>query len=235
MASIRLQKFLANAGIASRRKAEQLIESGRVSVNGAIVTELGTKVDPATDTVALDGQVVRAGEPVWIALHKPVGYVSTRDDPQRRPTIYDLLPPSLHGLFYVGRLDANSEGLMLLTNDGDTAHRLLHPRYQVSRVYEALVRGAVAPQTVERLQRGVELEDGMAKAESVKLLPRKGNLTHLQLVLREGRKREVRRMLSAVGHDVVRLKRTSYGPIRLGALKAGAFRRLTDAEVERLG
>ena len=232
MGTVRLQKFLANAGVASRRKAEQLIEAGRVQVNGITVTELGTKVDADADTVVVDGKVIRTAEPVWIALHKPAGYVSTRDDPQRRPTIYDLLPDSLHGLFYVGRLDANSEGLMLLTNDGDTAHRLLHPRYQVARVYEVIVRGAVSDQTVARLMRGVELDDGMAQAESVKVLPgTKAGATRMRLVLREGRKREVRRMLRAVGHEVARLKRTAYGSVRLGELGVGKWRRLTADEV----
>ncbi|MGQ0560434.1 MAG: pseudouridine synthase [Gemmatimonadota bacterium] len=235
MSRVRLQKFLANAGVASRRKAEELIEAGRVSVNGQVVTELGTKVDPATDAITVDGRNIESAQPVWVALHKPRGYVSTRDDPQGRPTIYDLLPESLHSLFYVGRLDVDSEGLMLLTNAGDQAHRLLHPSFGVSRVYEVLVKGDVARETVERLLRGVELEDGVARAESVERLPAsKVGASRLRLILREGRKREVRRMLSAVGRPVRRLRRTRYGPIELGNLPSGKWRLLSEAEQLRL-
>lgn len=235
MTQIRLQKFLANAGIASRRKAEELIAAGRVSVNGRVVTELGTKVDPAADAIVVDGKKVESAEPVWIALHKPRGYVSTRDDPQKRPTIYELLPKSLHSLFYVGRLDVDSEGLMLLTNVGDQAHRLLHPSFEVSRIYEVLVDGDVTAETIQRLSRGVELEDGMARAESVKLSShRKEGQSRLRLLLREGRKREVRRLMRAVGHEVRRLRRVSYGPIQLGDLPPGKWRRLTASELEDL-
>lgn len=235
MSQTRLQKFLANAGIASRRKAEQLITDGRVSVNGATVTELGTKIDPAVDTVTVDGRRVESSERVWIALHKPRGYVSTRNDPQQRPTIYDLLPSSLHGLFYVGRLDVDSEGLMLLTNVGDEAHRLLHPKFEVPRVYEVLVEGEVSPPTLQRLLEGVELEDGPARAETAKLLPhRKAGESRVRLMLREGRKREVRRLMGAVGHKVRRLRRVSYGPVELGDLEPGKWRRLSDEELEDL-
>lgn len=235
MAVMRLQKFLANAGVASRRKAEQLIQAGRVAVNGRVITELGTKVDTTTDTIVVDGKKVLAAETVWIALHKPSGYVSTRADPYGRPTIYELLPESLHGLFYVGRLDVESEGLMLLTNDGDGAHRLLHPSFQVSRVYDVLVTGTVGSDVPQRLLNGIELEDGIARAESVEILPaRKPGESALRLVLREGRKREVRRMLRAVGHNVRRLMRVSYGPIQLGRLAPGKWRRLSGAELRAL-
>ena len=232
---MRLQKFLASAGVASRRKAEELIQAGRVSVNGRIVTELGTKVDPASDAVTVDGRRVESAEPVWIVLHKPRRYMSTRDDPEGRPTIYDLLPDSLQSLFYVGRLDYDSEGLMLLTNAGDQAHRLLHPSFEVPRVYDAIVKGVLTRDTVDRLLNGVELDDGIARAESVRLLPsNKPDESRVRLALREGRKREVRRMLSAVGHDVRRLKRISYGPIKLGDLPPGKWRKLSDAELAAL-
>ena len=235
MAVLRLQKFLAHAGVAARRKAEELIQAGRVAVNGRVVTELGTKIDPATDTVAVDGKQVIATESVWIALHKPCGYVSTRADPHGRPTIYELLPESLDALFYVGRLDVESEGLMLLTNDGDGAHRLLHPSFQVARVYDVLVAGTVGSDVVQRLLSGVELEDGLARAESVAVLPaRRPGESSLRIVLREGRKREVRRMLRAVGHNVRRLMRVSYGPIQLGRLAPGKWRRLSMAELRAL-
>ncbi len=235
MSEVRLQKFLANAGVASRRKAEELIEAGRVSVNGTVVQELGTKVDPATDRVLVDGRRIESAGPVWIALHKPRGYVSTRDDPQGRPTIYDLLPQELHTLFYVGRLDVDSEGLILLTNVGDAAHRLLHPSFQVPRVYEVAVNGEVTAAAVQQLLQGVPLEDGTARAESVQLLAaRKAGETRLRVLLREGRKREVRRMMGALGHNVRRLKRVSYGPVQLGQLATGKWRPLTQEELRKL-
>lgn len=232
---IRLQKFLANAGIASRRKAEALISAGRVCVNGRIATEPGTKVDPSTDTVQVDGKPIENAAPKWIALNKPRGYVSTRDDPQGRRTIYDLLPRELHSLFYVGRLDYESEGLMLLTNAGDAAHKLLHPSFQVPRVYDVIVRGNVEDATLALLTRGVPLEDGIAKAASARRLPpRRAGESRIRLELREGKKREVRRMMRAAGHEVRRLKRISYGPIELGGLEAGKWRELTDAELALL-
>lgn len=227
---IRLQKFLANAGVASRRKAEELITAGRVVVNGQVVTELGSKVDPDSDQVAVDGRRIETAALTWVAMHKPRGYVCTRDDPQGRPTIYELLPKSLHTLFYVGRLDVESEGLLLLTNAGDAAHRLLHPSFQVPRVYDVLVSGAVSDATVRQLEAGVELEDGPARAESVKVMGE----SRVRLLLREGRKREVRRMFQAVGHKVRRLKRVSYGPVALGKLPAGQWRKLTEAETAKL-
>ena len=230
----RLQKFLANAGVSSRRKAEDLITGGRVKVNGRVVTELGTKIDDTKDVVVVNGKQIKSAETIWIVLHKPRGYVSTRKDPQGRPTVYELLPPALHGLFYVGRLDLDSEGLLLLTNDGDTANRLLHPRYEVERVYEVLVRGEIKPDKIELLLEGVELDDGVATAESVKVLGVARNEMRLRLSLREGKKREVRRMLWAVGHKVLRLKRISYGPIKLGRLPEGKWRKLTDAELRLL-
>ncbi|HET9440044.1 MAG TPA: pseudouridine synthase [Longimicrobiales bacterium] len=234
MTVMRLQKFLANAGVSSRRKAEELIARGRVKVNGRVVTELGTKVDGAKDVIAVDGKKIESAETIWIALHKPRGYLSTRSDPQGRPTVYDLLPPSLHGLFYVGRLDLDSEGLLLLTNDGDTANRMLHPRYEVERVYEVLARGEVKPDKIDMLLDGVELDDGVATAESVKVLGVTRNEMRMRLTLREGKKREVRRMLWAVGHKVLRLKRLSYGPIQLGRLPEGKWRKLTEAELRSL-
>lgn len=235
MPSVRLQKFLANAGVTSRRKAEDLITAGRVRVNGAVVRELGTKVDPASDQVLVDGRRVDTAEQVWIALHKPRGYVTTREDPHGRQTIYDLLPDSMRTLFYIGRLDIDSEGLILLTNDGDTAHRLLHPSFSVSRVYDVLVSGAVTPATVKTLLAGVELEDGLARADSIRVSPgRKEGESRVQLVLREGRKREVRRMMTAVGHKVQRLRRVSYGPVKLHGLDKGKWRKLTDTELSAL-
>ncbi|HEY8468577.1 MAG TPA: pseudouridine synthase [Longimicrobiales bacterium] len=232
---IRLQRLLSMAGLASRRQAEELIRAGRVRVNGERVTELGVRVDPAVDRVEVDGRLVEPARPVWIALHKPKGYVTTRRDPQGRPTIYDLLPPTFAGLFHVGRLDADSEGLLLLTNQGEVAHRLLHPRYGVDRVYEVEVAGRVTAATERRILEGIELEDGIARARALERVPgAPPGTTRLRVTMRDGRKRIVRRLLAAAGHPVRRLVRLSHGPVRLGRLRPGAWRRLTPAEVAAL-
>src|SRR5262245_19994772 len=231
---VRLQKFLANAGVASRRKAEELILAGRVKKNGVVVKELGTRVVPGEDQVQVDGRKVEPTSAVWIALHKPAGYLTSRGDPQGRHTIYELLPPEYRGLFYVGRLDYDTEGLILLTNDGDGAHRLQHPRYEVRRVYEVLVAGAVSPSERERLLRGVQLEHGPARALNSKVIATSAAETRLQVTLAEGRKREVRRLFAAIGHPVVRLKRVSFGPILLADLPPAEWRLLEAAEIAAL-
>jgi 23S rRNA pseudouridine2605 synthase len=230
--AVRLQKFLSQAGTASRRHAEELIRSGRVRVNGSVVTLLGTKVDPAVDVVEVDGQRVTPAAPLWLALHKPPGHMTTRRDPQGRPTVYGLIPEQYHGLFYVGRLDNDSEGLVLLTNDGEAANRLMHPRYGTEREYEADVRGEVTPADLRRLKTGVELEDGPARAqEAQRMAGTSPGWTRVRLVLKEGRKREVRRMFAALGHRVERLVRVRYGPVKLGSLSPGAWRRLSANEL----
>lgn len=232
---VRLQKFLASAGVSSRRKAEDLIREGRVSVNGKRVDEMGVRVRPGRDRVEVDGRTVQSKKAVWIAFHKPRGYLTSRGDTHGRRTIYDLLPPPLQGLFYVGRLDRDSEGLLLLTNDGDTAHRLLHPSHEVERVYRARVEGEISAGALRRLERGVELDDGLAQARSVRRLKdAPEGESAIEITLTEGRKREVRRMLDAVGHPVRRLVRTKYGPVGLGGLKAGAWRPLTREEIRAL-
>ena len=229
--AVRLQKVLSRAGIASRRRAESLIVGGRVRVNGQVVTRLGEKCDPDRDVITVDGRRVRYGALEWVALHKPRGYVCTRRDPGGRRTVYDLLPESMRTLFPVGRLDLDSEGLLLLTNDGDGAHRLLHPRFGADRVYEIDVHGAVSGAARARLLKGVRLDDGVARAHAIASLPGGGpGRCRLRLLLREGRKREVRRMLDAVGHPVIRLKRVRYGPVALGKLAAGEWRALRPAE-----
>jgi 23S rRNA pseudouridine2605 synthase len=227
---VRLQKFLSQAGVASRRHSEVIIASGRVSVNGAVVTELGTRVDPQQDDVRVDGERVRPAAFEWFALHKPRGYLSTRSDPGGRSTLYELLPERLHGLFYVGRLDYDSEGLVLLTNDGDTAHRLLHPRFGVEREYEVELDRDVDATLLQQLEQGVELEDGPARAAAA----RQTGTKQVRLTLREGRRREVRRMVEACGHLVRRLRRVRYGPIELGGLAPGAVRPLEPAELQAL-
>jgi pseudouridine synthase len=232
---MRLQRFLSQAGVASRRAGEELIRAGRVRVNGKVVTELGVRVDPATDQVEVDGSPVAAAAPVWIALHKPSGYVVSRHDPQGRPTIYDLIPAQYAGLFHVGRLDFESEGLILLTNEGTVAHRLLHPSYGMDRVYDVGVRGRLSDETIAQLLAGVELEEGPARAVAIQRRPVPGpRADRVMVTMREGRKRVVRRLFDAVGHPVLRLVRRRFGPIELGRLKSGAWRHLSHREVTAL-
>jgi 23S rRNA pseudouridine2605 synthase len=228
---IRLQKFLAQAGVASRRSSEELIVGGRVSINGRIASELGVRVDPKKDDVRVDGKRIRPAKSQWYALNKPRGFMSTRSDPEGRRTLYELVPTPMHRLFYVGRLDFDSEGLVLLTNDGDTAHRLLHPRYGVDREYDVELKEQIDDSALEQLRRGVQLDDGRARAHTVR---RKGG-NRVVLTLREGRKREVRRMFAELGYDVIRLRRVRYGPIRLGDLPTGEWRELDERELAALG
>lgn len=234
-ASVRLQKFLSQAGVASRRAAEQLMVSGRVRVNGRPATEPGIKVDPERDVIEVDGRRVRPAAPLWIALHKPRGYVTTRSDPHGRSTVYELLPAEHRRLFHVGRLDYDSEGLLLLTNDGDTAERLQHPRYEVDRVYNVDVAEPLTDVARRALLAGVTLEDGLARVRGLRRL--RGQETGAErwaVTMREGKKREVRRLFEAVGSPVRRLRRVRYGPIELGTLRPGAWRKLTPREVRAL-
>ena len=231
---IRLQKYLSRAGRASRREAERLMLAGRVRVNGEPVSELGTRVVPGRDTVEVDGEPVEPTEIRWIAFHKPEGVLTTRAEPHGGPTIYDVLPDELSGLSYVGRLDRETEGLLLLTNDGDVAHWVQHPSRQVEREYQVLVGGVVDAASLAALRRGVRLEDGFARAKSVQVQQHDDRSTTLSVVLTEGRKREVRRMMEAIDHSVRRLVRLRFGPVDLGELAPGAWRELTDEEREAL-
>lgn len=229
----RLQKVLARAGIGSRRASEALIEEGRVTVNGRVAT-LGDRVDPSRDVVEVDGgRVPLDPEARYYALHKPAGVVTTAKDPQGRPTVAELYPKGPR-VFPVGRLDRETEGLLLLTNDGDLANRLTHPRYGVEKEYLAEVEGDPGPDAIRRLMRGVELEDGVAKAASASRVAGSKGRTAVRLVMTEGRKREVRRMLASVGLPVRRLVRTRVGPIRLEDLRPGKTRELEPAEVAAL-
>lgn len=233
---MRLQKFLSRAGVASRRAGERLIREGRVRVDGRVVTELGTRVDPESSVVEVDGRRVRLSRPRWIAVHKPPGVLSSRGDPRGRPTLYDLLPAEHHELFHVGRLDYMSEGLVLLTNQGDLANRLLHPSSEVPRRYEVTVAEPVPRDVVPRLLEGVELEDGPAAADAAASLPASDPGERLLLItLHEGRNREVRRILSVLGMTIHHLRRVAFGPVELGELEPGAWRELRSEEVERLG
>lgn len=234
--SLRLQKYLSRAGVASRRAAERLIGEGRVSVDGTVVTELGARVDPERQVVRVDGTQVALSPIRWVALFKPAGYLTTRHDDRGRPTVYSLLPGGCEELSYVGRLDRLTEGLLIFTNEGDTAHRLLHPKYQIPRRYRVEVEGEVGAVEARRLERGVALDDGVASAEDVQVASatdRRG-YSEIRLSLREGRKREVRRMMEALDLPVRRLVRISFGPIEIGDLEPGRWRELTAEEVRSL-
>jgi 23S rRNA pseudouridine2605 synthase len=229
----RLQKILSQAGVASRRASEQLMLEGRVSVNGTTIRELGTKADPSSDDIRVDGRRITQPERHrYLLLNKPRGYVTTRSDPQRRPTVIDLLTDVREYVYPVGRLDFDTEGLLILTNDGDLAARLTHPRHGVARVYEAQVLGMPDAHDLDRLSRGVTVEGHRMTATHVHLLPgRRDQHAILQITIHEGRNRQVRNMLDAIGHPVERLRRIAIGPIRDTRLKVGRWRNLTDAEV----
>jgi 23S rRNA pseudouridine2605 synthase len=231
---VRLQKYLSRAGVASRREAEVMILQGRVKVNGERVVTLGTRVRLGEDRVEVDGVPVGSVATQWILLHKPPGILCTRVDPQGRPTVYGLLPEELRELRYVGRLDQDTEGLLLLTNEGEALHRLTHPSFGVEREYEARVEGLPGEETLRRLEAGVELEDGRARATRVHIRRTLRSEAVLALVLREGRKREVRRLLEAVGHPVIRLSRVRFGPVTLGGLGVGEWRNLEPEEIRAL-
>lgn len=264
---MRLQKFLARAGVASRRGSENLMTAGRVTVNGRVVTELGSKVDPRVDEVAVDGRAVRLADgPVTLMLHKPAGYVTTMSDPQGRPTVADLVPTDRHpGLFPVGRLDADTTGLLLFSTDGELGNGLLHPKRHVTKRYLACVEGRPAERELARLRRGIDLDDGPTRPADVRLLegaaacraerlldmppaapPRSSReyaavcegraaaRSIVRVALCEGRKRQVKRMLAAVGHPVVALHRDSFGPLGLGGLPRGEWRELSAEEVAAL-
>jgi 23S rRNA pseudouridine2605 synthase len=240
----RLQKLLSIAGVASRRAAEELITQGRVEVNGEVVRTLGSKADPARDVIKVDGRRLRFDvRPRYILLNKPKGVVTTRQDPERRRTVIDLLAGVREYVYPVGRLDYDSEGLLLLTSDGDLAAQLTHPRHAVERVYEAVVVGAPDEEDLERLRRGIFLDGARTAAAEVRRArtvakgARGGSrqaLTTLVITLREGRNRQVRRMCASIGHPVRKLTRTRMGPITLGDLRPGEWRDLTPKEVAKL-
>ena len=231
---IRLQKVLAQAGVGSRRACDEMVAAGRVRVNGR-VADLGTRVDPDVDRVEVDGRRVTLGtELVVIALNKPWGVVTTMSDDQGRPCVGDLFRDYPQRLFHVGRLDEETEGLLLLTNDGDLAHRLMHPSHGVQKTYVATVRGRVRPDALAELERGVRLEDGTARADQALLRSSGDRESVLELVLHEGRKRIVRRMCKAVGHPVLHLLRTRIGSLELGSLGSGEWRVLSSGETRQL-
>jgi 23S rRNA pseudouridine2605 synthase len=232
---IRLQRVLASAGLGSRRACEELIEEGRVEVDGKVVVEQGMRVDPASAVIKVDGlRIATAPDHVYIALNKPRGVVSTMSDPEGRPSLQEYVGDRSARLFHVGRLDTDTEGLILLTNDGDLAHRLAHPSYGVVKTYLAEVTGPVARDVGKRLRAGVELEDGQVRVDGFRLVGQSGNRVMVEVSLHEGRKHVVRRLLGEVGHPVSRLVRTDVGPVSLGHLKPGKQRKLSQQEVGAL-
>ena len=240
----RLQKVLAHAGVASRRACEQLIADGRVSVDGITVTEPGVRVDPQTQEIRVDGsRILTNPELITLMLHKPAGVVTTMEDPEGRPTVaqygrdylaeHPELPDSLR-LVHVGRLDTETEGLLLLSNDGELSHRLMHPSFEIAKTYVAIVEGQVEPWVPRKLRRGIELEDGEAKADRVTVKDSGPRGSIVEITLHSGKNRIVRRMLDAVGHPVTRLARTRLGPLRLGNLRPGQTRPLSGEEIAAL-
>jgi len=227
----RLNKYLAHAGIGSRRHCDTLIAAGRVKVDGTRVTDLGLKIDPAGHKVSVDDHPVRAEKPVYWAVNKPVGYLSTNSDPDGRPRAVDLLPHVEQRVYTVGRLDEASEGLLLMTNDGELAFHLMHPRYGIPKTYLVLVAGKPTAQDLQKLLDGVWLSEGRVQAKSVRRMKPQGNSTWLRVVLTEGKNREIRRMLAQLGHKVMKLRRVAIGPVKLDRLPKGKARRVSEAEL----
>ena len=237
----RLHKFLARCGVASRREAESLILQGRVTVNGQVIQELGTKIEPGKDRIEVDGIPVKPQPYIYIALNKPKGVVTTVEDREGRPTVMDLLKGFKTRVYPVGRLDMESEGLLLLTNDGELAFRLMHPRYHVEKRYLVKVRGTPTEKKLDKLRKGIRLEDEKRKGlyrktapARIKVIKSRGKETELEVILREGRKRQIRRMFQAIGHPVVSLVRVAVGNITLEGLPKGKYRHLTPQEVAEL-
>ena len=234
--TMRLQRFLARAGVASRRAAEGLIAEGRVAVNGHVVTEPGTKVNPTCDEVRFDGEAVKiAQEHVVLMLHKPAGYLTAMSDERGRACVSSLVPTDRYpGLFPVGRLDFDTTGLLLFTTDGELGNALLHPSRHVDKAYEALVEGRPGKSALAHLRRGVVLDDGLTSPAGARIVGVQGKNALVELVIHEGRKRQVKRMCAAVGHPVIRLHRSAFGPVTLGDLPCGSYRALADEEVAAL-
>lgn len=229
----RLQRLLASAGFGSRRQCEDLIEAGRIDVDGEIVTKLGTTVDPSINKVSVDGDPLKKQKLVYFAVNKPTGVVTTNRDPHGRPRVIDLVPPT-DRVFPVGRLDRSSEGLILLTNDGELAQKLTHPKFGVKKVYRVTVAGRVTGETMRKMREGIYIAEGHVKVDGARLLKAKGKATEMEIILREGKNREIRRILARLGHKVQHLRRIAVGPLRLGDTPPGAYRIVTREEVNKL-
>ncbi|GAB6165603.1 hypothetical protein JCM19992_16030 [Thermostilla marina] len=230
----RLQKVLAAAGLGSRRQCEELITTGRVEVDGKVVTKLGTRVDPTRQKIRVDGTPVKQPQRVYYMVNKPDGVVCTSRDPSGRPRVIDMVPADRQRLYTIGRLDLHSEGLILVTNDGELTQRLTHPRFGVPKTYVVQVAGTPEREVLAKLKRGIHLAEGIARVSRVRVRKRHKQSTILELELREGKNREIRRILARVGHKVMRLKRIAVGPVRLGRLAVGHWRPLSSEEVAAL-
>ena len=232
---VRLQKLIAGTGLSSRRKAETMIAAGRVTVNGKVVTELGTKADAAKDHIKVDGRLINPKQPpTYIMLNKPAGFVTTMSDPEGRPTVHDLLRGVKVRVYPVGRLDYNTEGLLLLTNDGDFAHLVTHPKHEFPKTYLAKVKGVVDDSAIAELEGGIYLDDGKTAPARIKKVRKEEANSWLEITIHEGRKRQVRRMFDRIGHSVIKLKRIRTGNLSLGDLPEGSWRHLSADEVKAL-
>jgi len=232
-AKVRLQRALASAGYGSRRQCEELIVEGRIIVDGKVVDQLGVTVEPGVQKIFVDGTPLKPRRLVYYALNKPVGIVTTNVDPEGRPRVIDLVPPD-ERVFPVGRLDRSSEGLILLTNDGELAQRLAHPKYEIQKVYRVLVAGKIAAETLRQMEKGIHIAEGLVKVEGARIMKTRGRATELEITLKEGKNREIRRILARLGHKVQQLKRIAIGPLRLGEMPTGAFRKLGFEELKKL-
>lgn len=233
--TIRLEKYLALAGVASRRKSKKIIKSGKVTVNDKKAVVPGTRIIPEVDLVKLDGEEITIDRQlVYIMLNKPKGYVCTVDDEFERPTVLDLLPDIEERIYPVGRLDMDTEGLLLLTNDGELTHKLTHPRYRVDKVYIAWVEGEPSEKVLDKLRKGVRIKTGLTSSAKVVAVQKSDGNTKLKITIHEGMKRQIRRMCRKVGHEVLYLKRVQIGPVKLGRLAAGKCRFLSEEEIEKL-
>jgi len=234
---IRLQKFLASSGVASRRKAEILIKSGRIRVDGKVVSEMGIRINPDTQVVHCDEQLVkpaRKEDLVYILVNKPGGYVTTVSDPQGRPIVTSLLKGIKIRVYPVGRLDFDTEGALLMTNDGELAHKILHPKFETSKTYEVLVEGNPSRQSIDRLRKGIWIDGKKTWPAKITYVKQKEQTTLYRITIHEGRKRQVRKMFQAIAHPVLHLKRTAYGQLTLGSMKSGSYRFLSSNEVKKI-
>ncbi len=236
MTEERLQKYLASAGVASRRASETMIQEGRVAVNGKVIRELGTKIVPGKDQVTVDGKPVQPEEKlVYLLLNKPAGYITTAKDTHNRPTVLDLIADVPYRVFPVGRLDYETEGLLLLTNDGEFAYRMTHPKFKMMKTYVAVVQGVLTPERLDMLQNGVQLEDGRTGTAKVRILRKENHKTVVEISIHEGKNRQVRRMFKAVKNPVLELKRISVGTLTLKGVNLGEYRYLQDDELKKVG
>ncbi|THB75502.1 MAG: rRNA pseudouridine synthase [Desulfobulbaceae bacterium] len=234
--TVRLQKYLAECGISSRRRAEELIKTGRVSVDGTVITEMGVKIDPDTQSVHCDGRLVTPPESKkrYYLLNKPSGFVTTLSDPQGRPIVTSLLKGVKDRVYPVGRLDLDTEGALILTNDGELTNRILHPRFETNKTYEATVKGQPARKKIHQLEQGIIIDGQKTWPAKIRFIKKKEQSTLYRVVIHEGRKRQIRKMFQAIGHPVIHLKRIAYGKLTLGSLKTGDFRPLEPAELKKI-